>query len=365
MKKLLCIALALVLCMSLAAPAFAADSPRTIKGSLVEVTISNVVKETTVQVESWRGPERVPVLWISPNAEITFKVNENATLRPIVAGGHPQFLVSMYFIGLTPDSQVGGGCDIYLDPYLYSSKMGDLFGYFDDKDDPQNFDGSYIMQVDCSIQLDEDDDFPGFFFTYTDDAAPTTPPPSAGPLDGAATWAVDELALALENDLLLPAMEGKWTQATDRLLAAEAIVKLIESSTGKTIDEIAKEKGYDMTDTFNDTNNKAATFLKASGVSNGVGGGNYGVSGVYTRIQMITMLGRMAENIFDMDLSGYPPGSDTFSDLPDWPGVDQFVGWAVAAGVTQGVGSGLFDSNGTLQNQHTGVFAYRAFKALQ
>ena len=181
-------------------------------------------------------------------------------------------------------------------------------------------------------------------------------------LEGADSWAYKELRLALEAELILDDMVGNWTQPTSRLLAAEAIVKLIEVSTGKTIDVLAVENGFDMGRPFADTNNKAVTFLKAAGISNGVDGVNYGTSGVYTRIQMVTMLGRMAENIFGIDLSVYPPGSDTFTDLPDWPGIDSFVGWAVAAEVTNGIGGGLFNSNGTLQNQHTGVFAYRAFE---
>ena len=76
---------------------------------------------------------------------------------------------------------------------------------------------------------------------------------------------------------------------------------------------------------------------------------------------MITMLGRVAMNVFDMDLSDYPMGTDYFTDVPDWEGVNEAIGWAAELGITEGIGDGLFDSDGILQNQHTGVFAYRAF----
>ena len=182
-----------------------------------------------------------------------------------------------------------------------------------------------------------------------------------GPTDGADDWAVEELGYAFLNGLNLDMMIGRWTAATNRLLAAEIIVNLIESITEKTIEEVAAERGFDMNVSFSDTYSTATRFLKASGISTGVDGVNYDPTGTFTRIQMVTMLGRMAAYVFDVDLSAYPLGSATFTDLPDWSGTDEAVGWAVAANVTNGIGGGLFDSDSELQNQHTGVFAYRTF----
>ena len=181
------------------------------------------------------------------------------------------------------------------------------------------------------------------------------------PLTGAENWAIEELELAIENDLVLDAMLGNWSKTTTRLQAAEVIVGLVETLTGSTIYELAASDGFDLSDSFADTNSIAATFLKAAGISNGVDGVNYNPTGIFNRIEMVTMLGRMARNIFGIDISAYPPGSESFTDLPDWSGTDEAVGWAVAAEVTNGIGGGLFDSFGPLQNQHTGVFAYRAY----
>jgi len=193
---------------------------------------------------------------------------------------------------------------------------------------------------------------------------PSNTPLAAGPLDGAANWALRDLEPALAAGLLLESMYGKWAQTTNRLLAAEAIVKLIEDISGSTIDEIAAEKGFDLTDTFADTSDKNATFLKAAEISNGMDGVNYGINENFTRIQMVVMLGRIAEKIFDMDLSEFETGSDAFNDLPNWlvtTGQDKYVNWAKAAGVTDGTGAGQFSPNRLLQNQETGIFAYRAF----
>ena len=183
------------------------------------------------------------------------------------------------------------------------------------------------------------------------------------PLAGAAAWALGRgLRDALEAGLILDDFIGNWTRSTNRLHAAEAIVRFIEVTTKKTIEEIALEKGFDMTNTFADTKDRSATFLKAAGISTGVDGVNYRPGGVFDRAQMVTMLGRMAEKIFDVDLNAFPPGSNTFDDLPNWPLTNEAVGWAVATGVTQGVGGRSFGSSRTLQNQETGIFLYEAYK---
>jgi len=191
---------------------------------------------------------------------------------------------------------------------------------------------------------------------------PVTPP---GPLDDADGWAQRLLEPGMASGLLLEKMFGKWKQTTNRLLAAEAITKLIEDISGKSIDSIATEKGFDMTDRFSDTSDKNATFLKAAGISTGMDGVNYGINENFNRIQMVVMLGRMAEIIFDTDLSGYT--TNQFTDLPNWvvtSGQDRFVNWAAATGITEGVGGGLFAPLNNLVNQETGIFALRAFNHL-
>jgi hypothetical protein len=183
-------------------------------------------------------------------------------------------------------------------------------------------------------------------------------------LAGANDWAIPELTEALARGLVTDAMIGNWTNDTSRLQAADAMVKMIESVTGKTIDQVAAERGFDMNDRFADTDSRAATFLKASGISSGVDGVNYGVALSFSRAQMVTMLGRMAENIFDMDLSGFPLGSDRFLDLGNFPWADAYVGWAAEVGITQGTHPTKFGSSEFLQNQQLGVFMNRAYDVL-
>ena len=182
---------------------------------------------------------------------------------------------------------------------------------------------------------------------------------SDDPLYGAADWALRELGLALQHGLILDYMIGHWGANCARSTAAEAILFLVEVSTGMSGDDICAQNGWDMNDAFADSDNRAVTFLKAAGISTGVDNVNFDPDGTFTRAQMVTMLGRAAENIFSIDMSDYPPGSSIFTDVPVW--ADPYVGWAAEVGITQGIGGGLFDSDGLLTIQHTGVFSYRAY----
>ena len=170
---------------------------------------------------------------------------------------------------------------------------------------------------------------------------------------------MEELEQAYESGLVLDSMIGNWTQPTTRLLAAEAIVRLTEFVCGGTIDQIAEWSNYDLSDGFSDTDSKAASFLKAAGISVGVGNNNYNPDGLYTRAEMVTMLGRMYEKGFlTWGISGSQLGSVTFTDVPEW--ADKYIGWAVEAEVTNGMSDDLFGSDMILENQQTAIFILRS-----
>ena len=195
------------------------------------------------------------------------------------------------------------------------------------------------------------------------------------PTTTARDWAQEELKKAFDAGLLLNFMYGqpepeysnyshtqKWYAPIKRVQTAEAIVRLIEVSSGKTIEQIAEEKGYNMNDTFSDTDSKYATFLKAAGISNGIGNNVFDPDGEITRLTMVLMLHRVATNVFDMDLSGYPLAPEAFIDIPNWPGASEAIGWAAELGITQGVSTYYFAPNQILVTEGAGVFIYRAFE---
>ena len=60
-----------------------------------------------------------------------------------------------------------------------------------------------------------------------------------------------------------------------------------------------------------------------------------------------------------------PRGSDTFSDVPVGHWADEEIGWAVANGITVGVGEGRFDLNGIVTRAQIFTLLYRTINLLQ
>ena len=184
------------------------------------------------------------------------------------------------------------------------------------------------------------------FSAYKDSSAP-------------ADWAIAEIDEALAAGLVPDSIaKAQWSGQTSRLTAAEAVVAVIEKASGKTMEQISAENGWDLAaNCFSDTASPYVTFLKYAKITTGVGENKYDPNGAYTRAQIVTMLGRTAEVFFGKIARGANP----FTDVPDWAA--PYVGYAAENGITNGIGGGLFDSDGILQNQHTAVFCLRAYKA--
>jgi len=193
--------------------------------------------------------------------------------------------------------------------------------------------------------------------SYTINAVrPAGPPP--GPLDGVASWARPAIEKAFDVGLVPDSFIGNWPRSTNRVAAAEAMVLLIEGVLGKKMQVIAIERGWDLsTNHFGDTRNQAITFLRYAGVTTGIGGNMYGLEGIYTRAQIVTMIGRAAETFLGVTAQGPNPFTDVTGFAAD------YVGYAAANKITEGVSATQFNPGGTLTNQETIVFLHRAFEA--
>ena len=198
----------------------------------------------------------------------------------------------------------------------------------------------------------------GTITRYDDQDKETVRPPEG---DQPSDWAIEDVKAALAAGLVPESVaNGGWLNPTSRLATADAIVLLIEKSTGKTIAQIASERGWDLdANTFEDTDSKAVTFLKYAGVTTGVSNNYYDPDGTYTRAMIVTMIGRVAREFFGETMQGDNP----FTDVPDWAA--DYVGYAAEKGITRGVSADIFDSHGVLQNQQTAMFTYRAYLAWQ
>ena len=187
----------------------------------------------------------------------------------------------------------------------------------------------------------------------------TEPPHDHGPPDGASDWAWSEgLVDALDAGLVPDSVAAAgWGNNTTRLSAADAIVRLIEKVVDKPMSQIALECGWDLNSNhFSDTASQAATFLKYAKVIEGTGGNNFFPDDEFNRAQIVTMIGRAAENLFGIMPRGHNPYID---DIPGWAA--PYVAYMADTGITKGVGDNIFDSYSVLQNQDMALISWRAY----
>ena len=195
--------------------------------------------------------------------------------------------------------------------------------------------------------------------TYISEAQTQELPDDAPPPESniSSSWAAAEVNMAIAAGLVPDSIvNAGWKNSTSRLAAADGIIILIEKASGKTIDQIAAERGWDLsTNQFSDTDSKAVTFLRHAGITTGKGNNLYAPYDSYNRSEFVTMLGRTAEKIFGITARRANPFPDK---APSW--ADQYIGYAAENSITLGSG-GIFDSYGILQNQQMAMFCYRAY----
>ena len=179
--------------------------------------------------------------------------------------------------------------------------------------------------------------------------------------DEASPWAKEAgLTAAMDIGLIPESISTMgWENNATRLAAAEAVVKLVETVLDMSMEEIALECGWDLNaNQFSDTSSESVTFLKYARVIDGVGGNSFVPDGEFNRAQIATMMGRCAERLFGIKMSGDNPYID---DVPDWAA--PYVAYIAEIGVTKGVSDSAFNPYGTLQNQEMAILSWRAFNA--
>ena len=317
MKKIFSVILAFTICLTLTAPVFAVsengttstlspntnvthnnDGSVTIKGSLYDATISNVIKEA-VQVLPEDGGS-LTRYWVPNNAFITFTLNEvadsNEFLSDYLEKGQIPIMFEGYGMGFIDGIE-------YNKP-LPASKWLSSAPYLD----PiyENPDNQYWI-IDTT-----------FILTVVEG----TEQPSS--------WAVEQVNAAIAANLVPTSLQSKYTQATTRAEFCALAVALYENVTGKTITERK---------TFDDTKDVNVEKMAAVGVVSGVGDNKFAPDDKLTREQAAVMLARLADAI------GKPltASAATFSDnayISSWAIAE--VGQIQAAGIMGGVGNNTF-----------------------
>ena len=98
---------------------------------------------------------------------------------------------------------------------------------------------------------------------------------------------------------------------------------------------------------------EAIAWAVANGITNGTGDGLFSPDAECSRAQMATFLFRM--------VGGSAAGASGFGDVDAGAWYADAVAWAVANGITNGTGDGLFSPNMTCTRGQMVTFLFRCF----
>ena len=130
--------------------------------------------------------------------------------------------------------------------------------------------------------------------------------------DKPSKWAEAEVEAAIAKGLVPLSMQKLYKQPIPRGNVAEMFVMLIEKSSGKSVDEVMRERGVMINaNAFIDTSDPSVLAANALGIINGVGNSRFDPNGTLTRSQIAAIINRVAK-VMGIDTSGY---SHSFIDV--------------------------------------------------
>ena len=178
--------------------------------------------------------------------------------------------------------------------------------------------------------------------------------------DKPSKWAEAEVEAAIAKGLVPLSMQKLYKQPIPRGNVAEMFVMLIEKSSGKSIDEVMRERGVMINaNAFIDTSDPSVLAANALGIINGVGNSRFDPNGTLTRSQIAAIINRVAK-VMGIDTSGY---SHSFIDVSGhW--VDGELGWPSSVGIINGVGDNKFSPDMELTTEQAIAITYRAWQVI-
>jgi len=370
MKKALSLILAMILCVSLAVPAFAAERNYEI---LPEVA-ARIVFEATVEIPNSDGLQlsftNVYDKVGGEYGELDYGLLFGYTADTMVTASKDLFLHE-----ITSNYYLGGTIQVY-HYYSYKSTNGTLVQTipagtainikdfrderYDNNAEPGKItlvvptksdydrqvylypaDSIYNSEVACMIGV--------FPFSSLLIVTNTTEVPS--------DWAKAEIEEGIASGLIPAELQSNYVQSASRVNVAQLVVNLIEKATGKSVDAVIAEKDVKL-GSFSDTTDKNVLACNALGIINGTGGGKFSPDGNLTRAQFAAIISRVA-GVLGYTLDGYP--EVRFSDVQEhW--VKTELPFSVATGLFNGVGDNRFAPENSLPVEQLGVVAVRALK---
>ncbi len=186
-------------------------------------------------------------------------------------------------------------------------------------------------------------------------------PPVDLKLGEASSWATVHIEAAYANNLLPASLIGSYTRNATRAEFCLQAVMLMESVTGKTLDELIAERGIDLsTNTFTDTSDKVIVAASKLGVAAGKSTTIFDPNGDITREQAAVML---ANTVRSLGLMSAAP-ANSFSDratISSW--ATSAVDYVSANGIMNGTAKG-FEPKLTFSREMADVTFVQLYNAL-
>ena len=182
-------------------------------------------------------------------------------------------------------------------------------------------------------------------------------------LEGASSWAKDEVKAAIDAGLVPAELRKNYTSPVKRGQVAKLFINLLEKASGKTVYEIMAAKGTSVGDSvFTDTADTDVLAANALGIIKGTGGGRFTPDGNLKRAQITAVINRIA-GVMGHSTEGYTHGFTDITDNYAW--ADPELGWSVYNGIILGVGGNKFNPGGDLTVEQTILIVYRAYNVLK
>jgi hypothetical protein len=180
--------------------------------------------------------------------------------------------------------------------------------------------------------------------------------------DEPSSWAKEEVEAGIAAGLVPEELQKDYTSPVTRGQVAEMFINLLEKSSGKSTDELIKEKGASINEgVFTDTTDKNVLAANALGIINGTSKDKFSPDGTLKRAQIAAIINRVAR-VLGFETEGFTHGFTDITDNYSW--VDTELGWPVENGIIKGVGGTRFSPGGDLTTEQAILITYRALGIL-
>lgn len=182
------------------------------------------------------------------------------------------------------------------------------------------------------------------------------------PNDTPDAWAADEVTKAINNNLVPAALQNKYKEKITRKDFCDLAISLIESKSGKSIDEFLNSKGVFIAGkAFKDTDEKNILIAYALSIVNGKGNELFDPNGFITRQEAAVMLANTAKAL-GVDINSKEAVFSDSNSIATW--AKAAVNYVSSSNVMKGTSNG-FEAKGNYTRQQAYITIFRLFEAVK